>query len=35
MQEHLTIVDHPLVKHKLSHMRDEKYFKQSFSPIDA
>ena len=23
MQEHLTIVDHPLVKHKLSHMRDE------------
>ncbi|MBT6833489.1 MAG: uracil phosphoribosyltransferase, partial [Rhodobacterales bacterium] len=22
MQEHLTIVDHPLVKHKLSHMRD-------------
>ena len=23
MDQHLTIVDHPLVQHKLSHMRDE------------
>ena len=23
MDQHLTIVDHPLVQHKLTHMRDE------------
>ena len=24
MEQHLTVVDHPLVQHKLSHMRDVK-----------